>query len=110
MVNEGYLREFILNPGLPSEVRVLRQPEAAAEHLGSTLVQCREVNAIFGNFPIEGTITNKRTLYVNEGRRDSHPIPVIGGPVFFSEEDSYVVHFPHDDALIVTAHIRCCKC
>ena len=107
MVNEGYLWEFVLSLELPLEVRVLRQPEAAAEHLGSTLVQCREVNTIFGNFPIEGTTTIERTLYVNEGRRDSYP--VIDGPVFFSEEDSYVVHVPHDDALIVTAHIRSCK-
>jgi len=26
MVKEGYLRVFILNPGLPSEVRAQRQP------------------------------------------------------------------------------------
>ena len=30
-------------------------------------------------------------------------------PVFFSKEDSYAIHFPHNDALVVTAYIGCCK-
>ena len=49
LVNEEYLREFILNHELPSEVRVQRQPEAPVEHLGSTLVQYQEVDVIFDN-------------------------------------------------------------
>ena len=73
LVNEGYLWEFFLNPRLPLEVRVQRQLEAPVEHLGSTLVQYREVNTIFDNSPIEGTTTKERTLYVNEACRDSHP-------------------------------------
>jgi len=51
---------------------VQRQPEALAEHPSSTLVQCREVNAIFENSLIEGTTTKERTLYVNKARRDNH--------------------------------------
>ena len=57
LVNEGYLWEFVLNPRLPSEVKVQRELEAPAKHLGITLVQYREVNVIFGNSPIEGTTT-----------------------------------------------------
>jgi len=94
---------------------VQRQPKAPAEHRGRTLVPYWEVNTIFGNSPIEGTATKERTFYVNEARRDSHPAIVThpptspSGPVFFSKEDSYVVHFPHNDALVVTAHIGFCK-
>ena len=57
------LLKFILNPGLPSEVRVQRQPEAIDEHPGSTLIQYREITAIFKNSPIEGTTAKERTLY-----------------------------------------------
>jgi len=73
------------------------------------------VNAIFSNSPIEGTTTKERTLYVNEARRDSHPAIVThpstsaGGPVFSLEEDSYTVHFPCNDTLVMIAHIRCSK-
>ena len=38
LVNERYLQEFVLNPGLLLEVRVQRQPEAPNKHPGSTLV------------------------------------------------------------------------
>jgi len=33
----------------------------------------------------------------------------LDGLVFFSEEYSYVVRFPHNVTLVVTAHIGCCK-
>ena len=94
LVNEGYLREFILNPGLPSEVKVQRQSEAPAEHPGSTLVQNREVNAIFEISLIENTTNKESTLYVIEAWRDNHlaimthPLTSPGGPVFFLEENS----------------------
>ena len=90
-----------------------RQHEALAEHLGSTFVQYWEVYAIFGNSPIEGTTTKEMTIYVNEAHMDNHPTIVTcpstspGRPVFFSEEDSYVMHFPHNDTLVVTTHIEC---
>jgi len=114
LVNEGYLRKFILNPGLPSEVRAQRQPQAPADHLGSTLVQCREVNAIFDNSPIEDTTTKERTIYVNEACRDSHPAIVTRTlrpqwASLFSEEHSYAIHFLHNNALVVTVQIECCK-
>jgi len=47
-----------------------------------------------------------------EPRRDDCPVIVTrpptppGGPIFFSEEDSYLVRFPHNDALVVTVDIR----
>ena len=56
-----------------------------------------------------------RAVYVNEAWRDSHletvthPLSSPSGPIFFSEEDLYVVQFSHNDALVVIAHIRCCK-
>jgi len=89
LVNEGYLREFILNPGLSSEVRVQRQPETIDEHSGSTLIQYQEVSAIFKNSPLEGTTAKERTLYVNEAQRDDYPAMATypptppDGPVFF---------------------------
>ena len=64
---------------------------------------------------MEGTTTKERTLYVNEACKDSHLaietcLPMsLGRPVFFSKEDSYVVHFAHKDSLVVTEHIECCK-
>jgi len=97
LINERYLQEFVLNPRLPSEVRVQRQPEAPTEHAGSTSVQYREVNTIFGNSLIEGTTNKERIIYVNEVQRDNHlatmtrPPTFPGGPVFFSEDDSYAV-------------------
>ena len=50
-----------------------------------------------------------------EPRRDDCPAIVTrppappGGPTFVSEEDSYPERFPHNDALVVTVDIRCCK-
>ena len=32
-----------------------------------------------------------------------------GRPTFFSEEDAYSVHFPHNNVLIVMVHIGSCK-
>jgi len=55
LVNKGYLREFILNLGLPSEVRMRKQPKTIDEHRGSALVQYREVNIIFRTSSVEGT-------------------------------------------------------
>jgi len=105
----------VLNPGLPSEVMVQRQLDALVERPSSTLVQYQKVNAIFRNSLIEGTTTKERTLYVNEGRRDNHlamvtrPPTSPSGSVFFLEEQSYATHFPHNDALVMTAHIGRCK-
>jgi len=42
---EEFLQEFILNPGLPSEIRTQRQLETTDEHPSIALVQYREVNA-----------------------------------------------------------------
>ena len=73
------------------------------------------MNAIFGSSPIEGTTIKERTIYVNKARRDNYPAIAtrpptsLDGPAFFSEEDAYFVHFLHNDALVVTIHIDCCK-
>ena len=92
-----------------------RQLETTGEHAGNTLVQYMEVNAILGNSPVEGTTTKEGTIYINETRRDNymkivtHLTTSSGMPVFFLEKDAYFVHFPHNDALVVTVHINCCK-
>jgi len=39
----------------------------------------------------------------------THPLVSPGGSVFFSKEDAYFVRFSHNDALVVTVHIGCCK-
>ena len=72
-----------------AELDANQQPETIDEHLGSTLVQYREVNAIFRNSPIEGTTAKERTLCVNETRRGDYPAIVTrppappSGSVFF---------------------------
>ena len=94
-----------------------RQLGTTNEHPSSTLIQYREVNTIFRNSPMKGTIIKEKTIYINEARRDNYPAIVNcpptspGRPVSFSEEDaySYSVHFSHNDALIVMVHVGCCK-
>ena len=89
------------------------QPETTDKHAGNTLVQYREVNAIFRNSPVEDTTTKERTTYVNEARRDNYLAIVTRPPispgrlVFLSEDDSYSFHFPI--TTLVTIHIGCCK-
>ena len=86
-----------------------------AEHLSSSLIQYREINTIFGNYLLVGTITKEKTIYVNEARRDNYltivtcPPTSLGRPVSFSEEDAYSVHFSYNDALVITVHVGCCK-
>ena len=114
LVNEGYLQEFILDPRLPSKIRVQRQPKSTDENLGKTFVQYREGERHLRNSPKEGTSTKERTIYINEARRDNYPAIVTcpstsPGRQSFSEEDAYSVHFPNNDALVVTVHIGCCK-
>jgi len=64
---------------------------------------------------MEGTTTKERIHYVNEARRVNYPAIATrpptsrGGLVFFSEEDVYSVHFSHNNALVVTVYIGCCK-
>jgi len=33
----------------------------------------------------------------------------LGRPVFILEENAYIVHFPHNDALVMTIYIDYCK-
>ena len=73
-----------------------------------------EMNVIFGTSPIEGITAKEITIYINEARRNDYPAILTsppsspGMPIFFSEIDAYAVHFPHNDALVVTIHISCC--
>ena len=56
LMDWGYLKEFILNPGQSSEVKVQkRAPETQIGDLSShTLVSYKEVEALFGACPLEG--------------------------------------------------------
>ena len=73
------------------------------------------MNAIFKNSPIEGATTKERTIYIKETQRDNYlPIVILpptslDRPISFSEEDTYLVHFPYNDDLVMTVHIGCCK-
>ena len=64
---------------------------------------------------MEGTTTKEKTIYVNEAWRDnylaiiSRPPTSPGKPISFSEENVYFVHFLHNDALVMTVHVGCCK-
>ena len=54
-------------------------------------------------------------IYVNEARRDNYlalltnPPSSPGRHIYFLEDDSYSVHFPHSNTLVVTVHIGCYK-
>ena len=51
LVNRGYLKEFILNPGQPSETKVQKEaPEGPQQEsqVNQTFIQYWKVNAIFG--------------------------------------------------------------
>jgi len=94
---------------------VHKQPETRDEHAGSTLIQCKEVNTIFGTSLVEGTTMKGRTIYVNEAWRDNYlailtcPPSPLGRPVFFSKEDAYAMYLPNNDVLVMSIHIDCCK-
>ena len=79
------------------------------------LISYKEVEDIFGACPLEGTISRKKAIYINEARRSNYPIVLIGSPLFssrsisFMEVDAYIVHFSHNNALILTMHIHNCR-
>jgi len=113
-VNQGYLKEFILDPGQPSEVSVHKEnPETSQPegHATQALIHYHEVNAIFSASSIEGTIKNERAIYVNMARRMvlTGPPSTPGRPITFSDADVHAALFPHNDALIVTLLIKNCQ-
>ena len=83
--------------------------------VGNAPIQYKEVNAIFDVSLIEVTTTKGRAIYVNEDQRDDYlailtpPPSPLGRPIFFLKVDAYAMHFPHNDALIVTMHISCSR-
>ena len=99
--------------GQHSETKVQREHPPQDDQAGGTLIQYREVNAIFSTFSIEDTTAKERAIYVNEARRDDHPTILtsspssLGKPIYFSETDAYAVHFLHNDALVMAMHIGC---
>lgn len=73
------------------------------------------MNAIYKATPIEGCTSKDRKIYVNQARRDlpfsnftSPPLPPTK-PITFTDEDATGVHFPHNDALVITIPIGNCR-
>ena len=79
------------------------------------LITYKEVEAIFDACTLEVTTSKEKAIYINEARKTNHPIVLAGLPLFLSrpitflEDDAYVVHFPHNNALIVIMHIDRCR-
>jgi len=115
LINQGYLREFVLNPVQPSKIKVQKEPPPQVGQAGNTLIQSRELNAIFATSPIDGTTRKRRVIYVNEAQKDGYPAILTSPPssrgrhILSSDANAYVVHFQHNDALVVTMHIDCCR-
>ena len=113
-MNQGYLKEFILDPEQPSEVRVHKENLETSQlegHATQALIHYQEVNASFSASSIEGTIKKKRAIYVNMARRMviTGPPSTPGKPITFSDADVHAALFPHNDALIVTLLIKNCQ-
>ena len=102
----------------PSIVPVPAAPNQTPENSNSGKKQGNQpsasyktVNAIFGATPIEGTSSKERKIYVNQARSGpstmtfTSPPPSPSEPITFSDEDAVGVHFPHNDALVVTVPI-----
>ena len=56
----------------------------------------------------------KRSIHINEARKSKYPAVLTGPPlapskpISFSDSDASTVHFPHNDALIITMFIGNC--
>jgi len=81
------------------------------ENSDESLVHYPNVDAIYDSCPLEGMTSRERSIYINEARRTNYPTIMTGPlltsskPIMFSEADACVVHFPHNNALIITMHI-----
>ena len=79
------------------------------------VVQYREVNTICGASPIEDSTSRERAIYIRKARKAIYPTVLTGPPlalckpVSFSDSDASIVHFPHNDALIITMLIGNCR-
>ena len=83
------------------------RPEGLTKNPSSTI----DGASIFGASPIEDTTTKERAIYVNMAR-----CMVLMGPpstlsrlVTFSDVDTHVVLFPHNDVLVITLLIGNCR-
>ena len=109
----GYLQEFVHNPGQPSETKVKKGPLEVPQPESQTIMY-QEINSIFGASLIEGVISRKMAIYINEARRSKYPMVLTGPPLAlskprsFSDFDTPAMHFPHNDALIITMLIGNC--
>ena len=83
--------------------------------LEGQVIQDREVDTIFGASRIEGSTSRERAIYISEARKAIYPTMLTGlplapsKPVSFSDSDALTVHFPHNDALIITMLIGNCR-
>jgi len=83
--------------------------------MSHVLIDYKEVKTIFGACLLEGTTSKEKAIYINEARRSNYPTLLIGLPPFpsrsvsFTEADACAVHFPNNDALIITMRIGSCR-
>ena len=60
-------------------------------------------------------MTKEKAIYINEARRSRYPMvlkdlpPTLSRLISFSDADTMVVHFPHNDALIITMITNNCQ-
>jgi len=73
------------------------------------------LTTIYDVSPMEGITTKEKVIYINEARKSKYftvltDLPLTPrNPISFSDADAMVVHFPHNDALIVTTIIGNCR-
>jgi len=83
--------------------------------VNQTLIQYREVNAIFDTSPIKGITTKENVINIKEAFSGKYLTVCTNLPltpsrlISFSDANALVVHFPHNDALIVTVLIGNCR-
>ena len=59
-----------------------------------SFVSYREVDVIFGAYPLEGTTSREKVIYINEACRSNYPMMLIVPPPFPSRS----ISFFEDDA------------
>ena len=109
-------QEFVLNSGQPSEIKVQKEaPRPRNKESGQP--DCHPVSRSelhLRHFHDRKHHSKDKAIYINETRRSKYPTVLTDPPLTpsrpnsFSDADIMVVHFPYNDALIVTMLISNC--
>lgn len=119
LLEQGYLKEYALSPEATqaaNDIKNAPQSSGSGEpQIGKGAPQYKVVNSIHGATAIEGLTAKDRKIYVNRARQEpplanftSPPLPPTM-PITFTDEDAAGIHFPHNDALVVTIPIGNCR-